>query len=88
MKIIPLKYEVQIEINEAKAGALRMDSLQTAVEFGKVVAVGYGVDEFDLKLKVGDNVMFKAWSCDIITHEGKKYYFINMNTGGIKAIIK
>lgn len=83
MKLKPLPDEVQIEIDEAKAGALHMDSLTTAVEFGKVVAVGEYVDH----VKVGQRVAFKAWAVDIVNIEDKKYYFINMETNGIKATI-
>ena len=83
MKIKPQPNEVQIKIDEAKAGVLNMESTQTAVEFGEVVAIGDEVKG----VKVGQKVLFKAWACDIVTVEGKRYYFINMQTNGIKATI-
>ena len=84
MKIQPLSNEVQIEVNEAKAGVLSMESMVTAVEIGKVIAIGSDVKS----VKVGDEIVFKAWACDIVTVEGKRYYFINLATGGIKGIVK
>jgi len=83
MKIKPIGSNILIKINEAKAGALSLDSMKTAVEVGEVVAVGtYG------EVKVGDKIHFKAWACDIIVDEGEKYYYIDMTTGGVKGIIK
>jgi len=87
MKIKPLSMHVQLEIDEAKAGGLVMDSVNTAVEVGKVIALGDGVEAV-YGIKVGDKVLYKAWACDICTMDGKKYYFIDMDTKGIKAIIK
>ena len=83
MKIHPLSNEVQIKIDEAKAGVLNMESTQTAVEFGEVVAIGDEVKG----IKVGQKILFKAWAVDIVTWEGKRYYFLNMTTNGIKATI-
>lgn len=83
MKLKPLSNEVQIKIDEAKAGVLNMESTQTAVEFGEIVALGENVKG----LKVGQKIAFKAWSVDIVSIDGKRYYFINMDTNGIKATI-
>lgn len=83
MKIKPLANEVQLKIDEAKAGSLNMESVVSAVEIGEIIAIGEDVKG----LKVGQKVLFKAWSCDIVTVDGKRYYFINMTTNGIKATI-
>lgn len=82
-KIKPQPYEVQLEIDEAKAGALNMESIVSAVEIGKVIAIGDKVEG----VKVGQKVLFKSWAVDICTIEGKIYYFLNMTTNGIKATI-
>jgi len=52
---------VQLEIDEAKAGGLVMDSVNTAVEVGKVIALGDGVEAV-YGIKVGDKVLYKAWA--------------------------
>lgn len=84
MKIKPLKDEVQLKIERATAGDLVTSSYESAIEYGEVLAVGDSVEE----LKKGDRVFVKSWAIDIITHEDKKYYFVNLNTKGIKAIVQ
>jgi len=83
MKIKPTKNHIQLEIDEAKAGALSMESMVTAVEIGKIIAIGDEVSD----LKVGQKVLFKAWAVDIVTVDGKRYYFLDLNTGGLKATL-
>jgi len=84
MKIKPQPGIVQLKIDEAKAGVLDTSSRNSAVEFAEVVAVGDGVEN----LKVGDHVFVKSWGIDIITHQEKKYYFLNLETKAIVAIVK
>lgn len=84
MKIQPLPGIIQIHLDEPKAGVLDTSSRNAAVEYAEVLAVGEGVDS----VKKGDYVFVKSWAIDIISHEGKKYYFINPDTKGVLAIIK
>ena len=83
MKIKPLTNFVQIGIAEAKAGVLDTSSRHSAVEYAEVLEVGEGVTT----LKKGDFIFVKAWAVDIITYEEKKYYFVNLDTKGIVAIV-
>jgi len=84
MKIKPLGNIIQLKIEEAHAGALDTSSKQSAIEYGEVLAVG---EEVTLKVKKGDKLFFKSWAVDIITHEDKRYHFINPQTGGILAVV-
>ncbi len=87
MKIQPLGNNIQLELEEVSAGALNTSSKESAVEYAKVVAMGAGA-EVVYGLKRGDYVFVKAWAIDIINHEDKKYYFCNIDTGGILAVVK
>jgi len=84
MKIIPLANKIQLKIEKPTAGGLDLSSKATATEVAEVMAIGEDV----VKIKVGDVIMFKSWSTDIITYEGKIYYFITDNSDGICAVIK
>lgn len=96
MKIIPLGNNVQLEIEEASAGMLDTSSRESAVEYAKVVAIGTHVNRTIINpdahtsewIKVDDHVFVKAWAIDIINYEGKKYYFCNLDTNGILAVVK
>lgn len=84
MKIKPLQGEIQIKLEEASAGTLDTSSRESAVEYGEVLAVGDDVHE----IRKGDFVFVKSWAIDQINHEDKKYCFVTLKTGGVKAIIK
>ena len=84
MKIKPLGNIIQLKIEDAHAGSLDMGTVSSAIEYGEVVAVG---EDVTLKVKKGDKLFFKSWAVDIITHEEKKYHFINPQTGGILAVV-
>lgn len=94
MKIIPLGNRIQLDIKEPAAGELSLQSMPTAIEYGTVIGIGPDVSQFwagkelPVHIKVGDKVFFKSWAVDIITHEGKKYYFISEDTKGLCAIVK
>lgn len=84
MTITPLRNTIYLKIDSPKVGDLDMASRDTAVEYAEVISVGDGVTS----LKKGDRVFVKAWAVDIVQHEDKKYYFCNLDTNGILAIIK
>lgn len=86
MKIKPFFDQVHIKVEEARAGALNTSSRESAIEYAEVLALGKGTDGGELK--VGDHIFVKAWAIDIITHEDKRFYFVNVTTGGILAIVK
>lgn len=101
MKITPLGNIIQLEITEATAGDLITSSRESAVEYAKVVAIGTQVENIKRiegtenvykkqlpDLKVGDHVFVKAWAIDIINYQDKKYYFCNLDTAGVLAIVK
>lgn len=83
MKIKPLEGEIQLKIEEAKAGILNTSSRKSVVEYAQVIAVGEGVKE----IKKGDYVFVKSWAIDIINHDEKDYFFISVKTMGVKAIV-
>lgn len=83
--IIPLGAKIQLDIEENSAGSLDIASVPTAIESGKVIALGKDVT---LSINIGDMLFFKSWAVDIITHDGKRYYFIDEDTKGICAIVK
>lgn len=95
MKIKPLKNIIYLKLNQVKAGALDISSRESAVEYAEVLAVG-GEEEDRIKdlvysqpiLKKGDKVFVKSWAIDIITHEDEKYHFVNIESGGILAIVR
>jgi co-chaperonin GroES (HSP10) len=91
MKIQPLGNNIQIELDKVEIGGLDTGSVESAVEYAKVVAIGTevspGYQEHN-KFKVGHYVFVKAWAIDIISHNGEKFYFVNLDTQGVLAIVK
>lgn len=83
MKIKPLPGIIYLEIKEAKAGVLDTSARSTAIEYATISNVGEGVEH----LKKGDNVFVKSWALDVISHEGKKYFFVSDKTHGILATV-
>lgn len=88
MQIQPLGNTIQLEIDQVSAGALDLSSRESAVEYAKVVAISNEVSSFVDSVEIGDYVFVKAWAIDIISHEGKKYYFCNLDTNGVLAVVK
>ena len=84
MKVEPLSGIVQLKIEEAKAGNLITSSKESAIEFAEVMAIGEGVNT----LKVGDKVFVKAWGIDIVTYNEERFYFCNLETKAILAIVE
>lgn len=83
MKIKPFENQIYIKMEEASAGILDTSSRESAVEYAEIVAVGEGVKN----LKKGDNIFVKSWAIDSVFHNDKRYNFINVETGGILAIV-
>jgi co-chaperonin GroES (HSP10) len=84
--IKPLGNKIQLEIADEKIGAIQSESIQ---EKGVIVAVGPNAVWADnSKPKIGATLYFKAWAIDIITEDGKKYYFISSDSDAICAISK
>ena len=83
MTFTPLHNIVHIKIEKPKAGVLDTSSRAAAIELGEVLAVGEGVKG----IKPGDHVFVKSWAIDIITHEEEQYYFVNVETNGILAVV-
>lgn len=83
IKIKPLENEIQIKLDEATAGALDTSSRESAVEYGEVLAVGENVQG----IKKGDHIFVKSWGIDSIYHDEKRYNFVNITTGAVKAIV-
>lgn len=74
----PLGKKLLLEIEEVKIGALQTD---TITERAKVIAWGR-----ECKQEWGGAVVyFKAWAVDVITHNGKKYYFIDEDSTALCA---
>jgi len=84
MTIQPIKNIVYLKTDSVKVGVLDTSSRPSAVEFATVVAIGEGVSG----IQVGDNVFVKSWAIDTISHEEEQYRFVNVESGGILAIVK
>lgn len=84
LNVQPTSGVIYLNIEVAKAGALDTSSRKSAVEYAEVLAVGDGITN----IKVGDHVFVKAWAVDIINHNDETYYFVNIETKGILAIVK
>lgn len=87
MKITPLKGFIQIDPEEAKAGVLNTSSRESAKEYAKVLEASKSA-ELDFGVKKGDYIFVKSWAIDIVDHNQEKYYFVNLETNGILAVIK
>lgn len=84
MKIIPAPNHVYIKIEIPKAGVLNVSSKPSAIEYAEVLEVGKDV----MSVKKGDMILFKSWAVDIISKEDETYHFIDITSGGIKAVVK
>jgi len=87
MTIRPLGNNIQLKIEEVQAGVLDTSSRDTVVEYAQVVAIGDSVPAFNV-LKTGDYVFVKAWAIDSINYQDQKYYFCNLDTGGVLAVVR
>lgn len=85
MKIQPLYDYIQLDIQEAKLGGLKTDSIKTGQEHATILALGPDVK--NQALKVGQKVFINAWATEVKLYEGQTYYFISEERSGIVAII-
>ena len=84
MKIIPVGTKLHLKIDKAEAGALNLESMNTAVEFAEVLDVGEEVKDY----KKGDKVFVKAWSIDIVSYGEERFYFVDIKSGGVCAKVE
>lgn len=84
-KITTLGDRIRIKVDEPKVGVLSTEGQTLATEVGEVIGVG---NEVTLPLKVGDRILFKAWSVDIVNINGERFIFISQSTNGICCKIK
>ena len=84
LNLIPELNHVYLSCDKPTAGSLDTSSRSAAIEVGEVIAVGEDVKRY----KKGDKIIFKSWAVDICNIDGKDYYFIDLDTHGIKATIK
>lgn len=84
MKIKPLFDRVVIEPNESenvtKFGIVLPETSQERPQTGTVVAVGDGesvdMDRNEMKVKVGEKVLFNKFAGNEVKFEGKKYIIL------------
>lgn len=86
MKITPLYDYIQLDIQEAKLGGLKTDSVKTGQEYATILALGPDVK--NQSLKVGQVVFVNAWAVEPKLYEGITYYFVSEERSGIVALIK
>ncbi len=74
IKIEPLGYRILVRpvelANKTASGLLLPDTAQEKPQTGEVVAIG---DEEDIKLKVGDTVLFAKYSGTEFKYDGVEY---------------
>jgi len=75
----PVRNKIQLDVKHATIAGHETDTIE---EVAEVIAVGSDVTT----LKKGDTVYFKAWACDIISHNGEKFYFISEDSDAICAV--
>ncbi len=89
MKIKPLADRVLIEPAEAEqktaSGIIIPDTAKEKPQRGKVVAVGKGTKDYEMTVKVGDNVLYGKYSGTEINIDGTVYMI--MKESDIYAII-
>lgn len=74
----PVRNKLQLDVKHATIAGHKTDTIE---EVAEVIAVGPEVKDF----KKGDFVVFKAWACDIISHNGEKFYFISEDSDALCA---
>jgi chaperonin GroES len=89
VKLKPLADRVLIEPKEAEtktaSGIYIPDTAKEKPQQGKVIAVGPGVKDEKMEVKVGDLVLYGKYSGTEITIEGKEYLI--MKQSEILAIV-
>ena len=89
MNIQPLADRVLIQPAEAEqrtaSGIIIPDTAKEKPQRGKVLAVGKGTKDYDMTVKVGDNVLYGKYSGTEVDIDGTK--FMIMKESDIYAII-
>ena len=75
----PVRNKIQLDVKHATLAGHKTDTIE---EVAEVIAAGPDVKAF----KKGDFLYFKAWACDIISHNGEKHYFISEDSDAICAV--
>ena len=60
---------------------------KTLGDFGKRKYENLLVLKAKEPIKIGDKVQYKSWAVDIVTVEGKRYYYLNQDTKGLCSVI-
>ena len=84
LKVKPCFNQIYIKMEEAHAGVLDTSSRESAIENAIILAIGEGVTGY----KKGDVIFVKSWAVDSIYYKDKRYNFIDVTTGGIKAVLE
>lgn len=79
----PLGKKLLLDIPETTAGSFVVVQGHQVQEQGKVLAAGPDAD----KTLVGQLVHFKAWAVDIITIDGKKFYYLDSDSTALCGIV-
>ncbi len=82
--IEPLDNIVYFEPASLSIAGLDTSSVQVAIEYAKVIAVGKNVTN----VNVGDHIFVKSWAPDSIFWEGRRYSFVNVELNAILAIVR
>jgi chaperonin GroES len=89
VNIKPLGTRVLVEVEEAEtktaSGIIIPDSAKEKPQRGKVIAVGNGIKDEPMEVKVGDTILYGKYAGTEISIEGKDY--LMMKQSDIFAII-
>ena len=84
----PIGARLLIGLEEVKTiGNFQINS-PTAIEIGKVLAIGNSWNHDEEPVKVGDTIHFKSWALDCITIGDGRFYYLWQKTGGLCGAVK
>lgn len=89
MKLKPLADRVVVQPKEVEektpSGLIIPDSSKESPQEGVVVAVGKGIVEIEMEVKVGDKIMYGKYAGTEISYKGEQYLI--MRESDIMAIL-